>query len=96
MASLEPNDSSTVRIHPQIILRQVQDEAVLLNLDDGTYYGLNPVGARMLEVLHESADIGAAHRTLLEEYNVDPDQLRRDMEHLIRDMQARNLVIVEP
>jgi hypothetical protein len=85
-----------VRIHPQVILRQVEDEAVLLNLDDGTYYGLNPVGARMVEILHEATDVGTACQMLLQEYDVDAERLRHDMERLASEMHARGLVTVEP
>ena len=89
-------DKTKVRIPRQVILRQVEDEAVLLNLDDGTYYGLNPVGARMVEVLHQGADVGSACRMLLQEYDVKEEQLRRDMERLIGEMLSRGLVTIEP
>jgi hypothetical protein len=90
------NDNSTVHMHPQVVLRLVEDEAVLLNLDDGNYYGLNAVGARMVELLQEGANIGTAYRTLLEEYDVEAERLRRDLEQLIGEMQTQGLVTVKP
>ena len=39
--------SDKVYISPQAMARTVGDETVILDLASGTYFGLDPVGARM-------------------------------------------------
>ncbi len=89
------SDEAQVRIHPQVLLHPVEDEAVLLNLSSGVYYGLNAVGARMVQVMHQSATLGDAVDLLLREYDVDEAQLRADLYRLLDDMQGRGLITVE-
>ena len=38
-------------IPEDVVHRMVGDEAVLLQLDSGVYYGLDPVGSRIWELL---------------------------------------------
>ena len=88
-------DNAQIRIHPQVLLRPVEDEAVLLHLDEGTYYGLNDVGARMIQVVHQNADLGAAVEQLRQEYDVEATRLRADLHRLLDEMAAQGLIVVE-
>lgn len=46
-----------------VVYRRFAAETVVLNLETGTYHGLNATGGRMLELLESSADVAeAAHR----------------------------------
>ena len=66
--------SKRVAVAPQVMFRQVGDEAVLLNLAQNTYLGLDPVGTRMWTLLTTLDSIEAAHAALLAEYEVAGDQ----------------------
>ena len=41
------NLSDRVLVSSQVVAREVGNETVLLDLESGTYYGLDPIGARM-------------------------------------------------
>jgi hypothetical protein len=71
--------SNRVRIAPDVLFRVVGDEAVLVNLNTEMYLGLNAVGARMWSLLGSSRSIEAACDALIEEYDVDAAELRRDL-----------------
>jgi hypothetical protein len=47
------NLSDKVSIPTQVMARTVGDETVILDLANGTYYGLDPVGARMWQLMSE-------------------------------------------
>jgi hypothetical protein len=82
---------------PGVLVRQLGSEAVLLNLDTESYFGLDAVGARMLEVLVSEASLDAAHGVLLREFEVEPGQLKSDMQAFVRRLEAAGLVrVVEP
>ena len=84
--------SDRIKLPEQILVSGLQAESVLLNLDSERYYGLDDVGTRMLTVLTSSTSIEAAYNTLLDEYDVEPDVLRRDMVSTIEQLAEHGLV----
>jgi len=88
--------SSRVTTAPDVMLRIIGDEAVILNLKNELYLGLDPVGTRMWTVLQSSPSIQAAHALLLEEFDVEPERLRRDMDRLLEQMLEQGLIELHP
>lgn len=87
---------SNLRVGEQTLYEEIDGEAVLLNLDSGKYYGLDEVGSRMWALLTHHRAIEPAYRTLLEEYDVAPERLQRDLLTLVEDLVAHGLLdIVE-
>ena len=76
------------------MVRELEGESVLLNLDSGHYFGLDDVGTRMWTVLTTSESIQSAYEGLLEEYDVETDRLRRDLEDLADKLVEHGLVDV--
>jgi Coenzyme PQQ synthesis protein D (PqqD) len=81
---------------PEVMYRTVGDEAVLLNMKKQSYFGLDPVGARMWAVLNESASIQTALELLLTEYEVSESQLRTDLEAFVEKLLEQGLVETHP
>ena len=90
MASLE----SRITVPENVLFRDVDGEAVLLNMQTGKYYGLDEVGTRMWAVLAEHGSVEPAFRALLEEYDVADAQLRQDLLHLVDELASRGLLQV--
>ena len=88
--------SDRVRVAPDVLFRLVSDEGVLVNLNTEVYLGLNPVGTRMWSVLNTASSIQAAYEALLEEYDVEPSELRRDLEEFIDQLFAQHLIEAAP
>lgn len=65
---------------------------MLLNLNNESYYGLDEVGTRMWELLTSSESIQAAYDQLLDEYEVEAETLRRDMQNLISNLFDQGLL----
>ena len=79
-----------------VMIRTFDDgESVLLHLETEHYFGLNAVGSRMWELLTTSESIDAAYTTLLEEYEVEPDVLRADLETLVGQLISNQLMDVQ-
>jgi len=77
---------------PRVLFKDVGGDAVLLELDSETYFGLNAVGARFWQLLTTAPNVGGALEALTEEYDVPRDELRRDMESLIDEWARAGLV----
>lgn len=76
---------SRVRSSANVLVRELEGEAVLLNLDTESYYGLDEVGARMWSVVNASDSVQSAYDTLIVEYDVDAERLREDLLRMIQE-----------
>ncbi len=84
--------NARLKIPDQVVTRQVGDEAVLLNLESGTYFGLDPVGSRFLELLQTEGELAAVIPQMLEEFEVSEAQLETDLLQLADEMLASGLL----
>ena len=81
-----------LKIPDQVVTRQVGDETVLLNLESGTYFGLDPVGSRFLELLQAEGALAAVIARMLEEFEVTEAQLEVDLLRLADEMLSSGLL----
>jgi hypothetical protein len=85
---------SRIAIAPDVLVSEVGDESVLLNLKSESYFGLDEMGTRMYKALTGSESVQAAYDSLLAEYEVEPEVLRRDLSGLIQKLLEHGLVEV--
>jgi len=77
-----------------VLIRELQGESVLLNLDSETYFGLDDVGTRMWAALHATESVDAAHAALLAEFEVEPERLRADLAAFVETLAGAGLLRV--
>ncbi len=85
----------TLRIRPDVVFRQLDDEAVLLDLKSGTYFGLNTVGTRIWQLLGERTALGIVLDALVDEYDTRRDELERDLLSLGGELCDRGLTEID-
>ena len=81
-----------IAVSTDVVAREVGEETMLLNLASGTYFGLDPVGGRFWQLLEEGKSATEARDALLQQYDVAPEELDRDLEKLLADLAAHGLV----
>lgn len=74
------NDEQKLEINPEIILQDVDDQTILLNPNTGQIFGLDRVSTRVWELLAEKADLASVKKQMLLDFEVEEDQLSRDLE----------------
>jgi len=79
-------------IPTQVMARTVGDETVLLDLASGTYFGLDPVGARIWQLIGEGKALADICTAVLDEYEVERVQLEADVLRLTGELLERGLV----
>jgi hypothetical protein len=84
--------SRRLRIPDDVIHRDLDGEAVILNLKTGTYFGLDPIGTRMWTLIGELGDTDKVLEALLAEYEVEEGQLRGDLDELIGQLVRHELL----
>ena len=84
-----------VILSPEAMFQEIAGEGVILDLSSATYFGLDRVGTRLWQLLQESSNLQAASEKLLAEYEVDAEQLERDLLTLIQQLSDAGLVTLE-
>ena len=77
------------------VAAMVADELVVLSVDLGRYFGLNPTAARVWELLEQPRTMEELWDSLAEEYEIQPDACRLEVTALLEDLQKEGLVTVE-
>lgn len=80
----------------QVLVRFLEGESVLLNLDTERYFGLDRTGTRMWKAVTVAPDIKTAYEQLLGEYDVDPELLRSNLTDLLGQLLENGLLEVRP
>ncbi|MCK9150758.1 PqqD family protein [Methanobacterium alcaliphilum] len=73
----------------------LEDEVVILGLDDGVYYGLNPVGAFIWNYIQGLVKVEDIKDAILEEYDVEKDVCEKDLLELLEDLLDKGLIEVQ-
>ena len=92
---MPPSFSMRVISAPDVVFQTVGDEAILLNMKTSLYLGLNPVGTRMWQTLTAAESVQAAFDSLLAEFDVPEQQLRRDLEEFLEKLNEYALIGTE-
>jgi len=67
-------------------------EAAILNLTSGVYYGLNPIGARIWNLIQEPKTLNEINETILREYDVDSGRCEADVRALVNHLAEQGLI----
>lgn len=81
------------RMPDNVVFQEVGDDIVLLNLDTGTYFGLNQTAADIYRHVLEYNSLEKLTDTLTE-FEVEPDELRADARALVDELVANGLLQV--
>jgi coenzyme PQQ synthesis protein D (PqqD) len=81
-----------VRLPDDVVAREIDGEAVLLNLSTGIYFGLNKVGSRILTLLQRDGSLRKVAEAIEREYDVERVRLDADLLALVNQLREKGLV----
>jgi hypothetical protein len=70
------------------------DEAAILHMQTGIYYGLDPVGARIWNLMQEPRTVEELRTAIVAEYEVEPARCEGDLFMLLGKLQTEGLIEV--
>ncbi len=70
-------------IPANVLIRFLDQESVLLNLNTEKYFGLDSVGTRMWQLVTAAPSVEAAYNQLIEEFDVEPETPRSNLSDLL-------------
>src|ERR1700758_131209 len=72
-----------VIVPSHVLVRVLDKESVLLNIETERYFGLDETGTRMWQLVTAAPKVEVAYQQLLDEYDVEPELLRENLTELL-------------
>jgi hypothetical protein len=88
----EPATITDFTIAPGVRETSTQDGAVLLDIEQGICFSLNPVGLRIWELLKKRYSLDQIADALGQEFAVPRSQILSDASEFIEALEARHLI----
>jgi hypothetical protein len=70
------------------------DESAILNLKNSEYYGVNPVGTTVWNLVKQPRTVAEIRDAIIEEYEVEEERCERDLFVLLEQMRSEGLIEV--
>jgi len=85
-------DEAIIVATKQQVSCDLGEEAAILNMKNSVYYGLDPVGARIWQLLQQPRSIAEIRDVIASEYDVSADRAESDLRELIGKLLSEGLV----
>ena len=85
----------SVRIPDEVLFRELQGEAVILNLASSTYFGLDPVGTRIWQLCEVHGSLRSVWQAMQQEFDAPEETLQSDLLAFVDELSAKGLVTVQ-
>jgi hypothetical protein len=87
-----PKDTSAFRPSPDVLMRKVGDEFVLVHMGRNQIFALNRTAARLWELLSQGHTQAQAIGRLTHEFDVDAETAEAETQKLLRRLAEEGLV----
>lgn len=77
------NDTISGRLH---------DEMVMMDIDKGKYFSMNPVATNIWELLEHPQSVEQLSRKMMQDYEVDASTCKKDVKKFIDEMLSLSLI----
>lgn len=71
---------------------EIGSEAVILDLQSGTYYGLNETGSQIWQWLQKPKTFSELYKLVLDDYDVPSSEALSDLQDLLQEMVNTGLI----
>lgn len=80
-------------VNTEVLSSKIDEEAILMSFEAESYFGLDPVGSRIWELLSKQpATVDELVVLLMEEYEINETICRKHVQEFICDMSAKKLI----
>ena len=85
----------SVQVGKDVMFRELDGEAVLLNLESGKYYGLDPVGLRIWQFVQRTPLLRSVWQSMQDEFDAPADTLHTDLLTFIDELSVEGLITLQ-
>lgn len=84
-----------VKVSEDVLFQELDGEAVLLSMQSESYFGLDPVGTRIWELLRMHGLVGTVADKLLTEYDIGKEDLQQHLLEFVEKLHSKGLISIE-
>lgn len=89
------DDSKSYQVDPEVTFQRLGGETVLVHLGTGRIHHTNATGSRIWELLDSGRPVAEIRDVLLEEFEVPPDELQRELGTFLESLSAEKMIHVK-
>jgi len=99
-ATPEPEHTMTLEMtakitrHTDMLSAEIGGEAVMMSIEKGAYFGLNPVATRIWDLIEQPKTIAELIQAITDEYDVSAEQAADDVQEFVAEMIERGIAQV--
>jgi hypothetical protein len=76
----------------EIISADMDGETVMMSIEQGNYYGLNPIGSRIWELIEAPVSVSSLCDTLQAEFDVCPETCQQDVLEFLNQLKNEEIL----
>jgi hypothetical protein len=88
------NINSKVQRNPDLLFHDIDGEIVMLDIEEGRYYGLDMIGSRIWELVEHPVVISQLITTLIAEFDVNFENCKNDVMDFLKELALKKLILV--
>jgi hypothetical protein len=89
-------ENNTISRNGTLLEAEVDGEIVALNVESGTCYGFNSTATRIWSMIEQPLSLDEICSQLVQQFHVHPEDCRRDVVELLRELQSDGLIKSDP
>jgi len=82
----------SVHLAEGVVFRELEGETVILNLESGTYFGLDPVGALIWQLCQDLHSLRSVWQAMQAEFDATAEELHADLLAFVDELSGQGLV----
>ncbi|WP_036477737.1 PqqD family peptide modification chaperone [Myxosarcina sp. GI1] len=76
------------------IAAEMDGELLILNSNSGIYYGLNPIGQTVWNLIQQPKTFAEVRDAILTKYEVSSERCQSDLLSLLEQLQSKGLILI--
>ena len=86
--------TKTVQRNQEMLTSNIGEEIVMMSIENSAYYGLDPIGSNIWEMLAEPIRVSDLCAQLMQRYEVNEQDCQRDVLNFLNQMRNEDLLTV--
>ncbi len=83
---MEITADTVITLSEGVLYSDLDDQVVVMNIESGEYFDIDPVGAFIWKRIEELQTVAAVCAALVDEYDVAPDQCEKETIEFLQEL----------
>ncbi|NJD90496.1 MAG: lasso peptide biosynthesis PqqD family chaperone [Geobacter sp.] len=83
---------STISQIDDIVASDIEDEKVMMSIEKGEYFGLEPIGSRIWEMMATPVKVSAIIDAMLNQYDIDRQTCENDVLKFLSELNDAGII----